>query len=212
VRRRLGLEEGDVLTVELSGRSIVLTPAVVSPIELYTDERIAEFAAAAALAPAEAERARGVAAAPAVSPRASVSAPPLVFLDANVLFSAAVGGPAFELLLGLARARRVRLVTIRECLLEAERNLERKRADRRPALARVLARVAIADLEPADEHAEWARQLVALDDVHVLAAARAILADVLVTGDVTHFGRLRERDDLPLRVRTPRTFLLEGPG
>ena len=43
VRKRLGLEEGDVLTVRLSGRSIVLTPAVLTPIELYSDERIAEF-------------------------------------------------------------------------------------------------------------------------------------------------------------------------
>jgi antitoxin PrlF len=43
VRRTLGLEEGDVLTVQLSGRSIVLTPAVLTPVELYTDERIAEF-------------------------------------------------------------------------------------------------------------------------------------------------------------------------
>jgi AbrB family looped-hinge helix DNA binding protein len=49
VRRRLGLEEGDVLTVELSGRSIVLTPAVVAPVELYTEERLAEFEAAARL-------------------------------------------------------------------------------------------------------------------------------------------------------------------
>jgi len=43
VRRRLGLKEGDVLTVRLSGSSILLTPAVVTPVELYTDERIAEF-------------------------------------------------------------------------------------------------------------------------------------------------------------------------
>jgi len=43
VRRRLGLREGDVLTVRLTGRSIVLTPAVVTPVELYTDERITEF-------------------------------------------------------------------------------------------------------------------------------------------------------------------------
>ncbi len=43
VRRKLGLAEGDVLTVRLAGRSIVLTPAVLTPVELYTDERLAEF-------------------------------------------------------------------------------------------------------------------------------------------------------------------------
>jgi hypothetical protein len=47
-----------VLTVELSGRSIVLTPAVVAPVELYTEERIAEFEAGAELEPDELARAR----------------------------------------------------------------------------------------------------------------------------------------------------------
>jgi AbrB family looped-hinge helix DNA binding protein len=49
VRRKLGLEEGDVLTVRLSGSSIVLTPSVVTPVELYTDERVAEFEHSASL-------------------------------------------------------------------------------------------------------------------------------------------------------------------
>ncbi len=58
IRRKLGLREGDVLTVRLSGRSIVLTPAVVTPIELYTDERISEFERSARLAPDELAGAR----------------------------------------------------------------------------------------------------------------------------------------------------------
>ncbi len=58
VRRKLALQEGDVLTVRLSGRSIVLTPALVTPVELYTDERIAEFEQAAQLSKDEADRAR----------------------------------------------------------------------------------------------------------------------------------------------------------
>lgn len=53
IRRRLGLTEGDVLTVALAGRSIVLTPAAVTPVERYSDERIAEFDRAAALDPEE---------------------------------------------------------------------------------------------------------------------------------------------------------------
>lgn len=58
VRRRLGLAEGDVLTVQLSGRSIVLTPAVVTPVELYSDERQAEFDEAAQLSENELRTAR----------------------------------------------------------------------------------------------------------------------------------------------------------
>jgi AbrB family looped-hinge helix DNA binding protein len=58
IRRTLGLQEGDVLTVRLSGRSIVLTPAVVTPIELYTEERISEFEQSAQLSDDELGRAR----------------------------------------------------------------------------------------------------------------------------------------------------------
>jgi AbrB family looped-hinge helix DNA binding protein len=58
VRRKLGLEEGDVLTVRLVGSSIVLTPAVVTPVELYTDERLAEFEQNAQLSEAELAAAR----------------------------------------------------------------------------------------------------------------------------------------------------------
>jgi predicted nucleic acid-binding protein len=139
-----------------------------------------------------------------------VTARPLVFLDANILFSAAIGGQAFELLLDLARAGRVRLATSRACILEAERNLDRKRPDRRPVLAAVMTLVSVAAYEN-PEHSEWASALVDADDVHVLAATRAAGADVLLTGDVTHFGPLMERSDLGLQVRTVRAFLLEGP-
>lgn len=58
IRRELGLEEGDVLAVTRSGRSIVLTPTVVTPVELYTDERIAEFDATSAMTEADIAQAR----------------------------------------------------------------------------------------------------------------------------------------------------------
>ena len=58
VRRKLGLRRGDGLTVRLSGRSIVLTPTVVTPVELYTEDRIAEFSGNAELHDDELERAR----------------------------------------------------------------------------------------------------------------------------------------------------------
>jgi predicted nucleic acid-binding protein len=146
------------------------------------------------------------------APAPAVSGPPLVFLDANILFSAALGGPAFEPLLELAGKERIRLATSRACLIEAETNLERKRPDRRGALTAVLDHVSVAPAdEAADEHLAWAASLVQADDVHVLAAARRAGADVLLTGDTRHFGALMERDDLGLRVRTPRAFLLEGP-
>jgi AbrB family looped-hinge helix DNA binding protein len=57
-RRQLGLKPGDTLLVHLEGGRIILDPAVVLPVERYTDERIAEFAKQAAMTPAELEQAR----------------------------------------------------------------------------------------------------------------------------------------------------------
>ncbi len=134
---------------------------------------------------------------------------PLVFCDANVLFSMALGGEAFALMLELAERGRVRYVTSRVCALEAERNLLRKRPEAAGAIDGVMAIVAVADVDPS-EHLAWAAEVVGASDAHVLAAARSLHAAVLVTGDRTHFGTAMERTDLPLRIRTPRTFLLEG--
>lgn len=135
---------------------------------------------------------------------------PLVFLDSNVLFSAAVGGEVFDLLFELGRRGKVRFVTSGTCALEAQRNLERKRPDRAEALAGILRAAPPADVDPS-EHVAWARSLVGDADAHVLAAARSLVAVTLVTGDLTHFGHLMDRMDLLLTIRTPRAFLMEGP-
>ena len=136
--------------------------------------------------------------------------PPRVFLDANVLFSAALGGETFELILDLAERGRIDAVTSLRCMLEAQDNLMKKQPAQAAHLDHVTEPVRIEDVEP-EEQASVAAGLVHAADVHVLAAALTLGVDVLVTGDVTHFGALMERSDLPLRVRTPRAFLLEGP-
>jgi predicted nucleic acid-binding protein len=140
-----------------------------------------------------------------------VTAAPVVFLDANILFSAALGGAVFELLLELAGRGTIRAVTSPACRVEAQVNLERKRPDRLDALSEDVLSVVAADVPPGAEFEEWARDLVGAADAHVLASARVAGAACLVTGDTTHFGPLMQRDDLPLLVRTPRQFLLEGP-
>jgi predicted nucleic acid-binding protein len=139
-----------------------------------------------------------------------LSAPRRVFLDSNVLFSAALGGPGFTLMFEISRAGRAILVTSRACWIEAEENLRRKRPDRLAALERVL-RIVDAARTAGEEHVEMAREFVQAHDVHVIASAIACGAAILVTGDRKHFGHLMSRDDLPLRVRTPRDFVLDGP-
>jgi len=42
-RKQLGIDRGGVVMASASGDGIVLHPAVAYPIELYSDERVAEF-------------------------------------------------------------------------------------------------------------------------------------------------------------------------
>ena len=58
VRSALGLSAGDPLVVTIEDGRIVLAPAVVTPVELYTDDRVAEFDEASSMTPEEIERAR----------------------------------------------------------------------------------------------------------------------------------------------------------
>jgi len=43
LRRRFGIEEGSLIIAEERGDGILIRPAVALPVEIYTDERIAEF-------------------------------------------------------------------------------------------------------------------------------------------------------------------------
>ncbi|OHD70988.1 MAG: hypothetical protein A2W19_07645 [Spirochaetes bacterium RBG_16_49_21] len=45
LRKKLGLTKGGVVLAESTSEGIVLKPAVAFPIEIYSDERISEFAA-----------------------------------------------------------------------------------------------------------------------------------------------------------------------
>jgi len=137
-------------------------------------------------------------------------APLIVFLDANILFSASLGGPAFELLWQLERAGQVRLVTSRHCRIEAEENLKRKRPDALDRFRRILDQVGEA-ADPLPDQIERASRPLPEKDAPVFASAVAAGSDVLLTGDLRHFGRLMGRRDLSPRVRTVRAFLLEGP-
>ena len=131
------------------------------------------------------------------------------FLDANIMFSAALGGSSFKLLWELADAGHIELCSCQFCFTEAEENLRRKRPDRLEAYGTL--RAGVAEVPDAPEGHTDADELVDEKDVPVLAAALAAGADVLLTGDKKHFGALMGRTDLPLRVRTVRAFLLEGP-
>lgn len=140
---------------------------------------------------------------PSAKPGASRKA--LIFLDANILFSASLGGEVFEVIWQGARKKRYRLATSPYCLLEARKNLLRKRPE---ALRKLEDKLEAVTLVPEAKGAPWMESLVPEKDIPVLAAAVAAGASVLLTGDTRHFKPLMLRQDLPLKVLTPREFIL----
>ncbi len=109
---------------------------------------------------------------------------PRLFIDANVLFSAAyLGEERTPALMALAARGRCTLVTSQHAVTEARRNLERKRSDCVPALDRLLRSM---ELGPAPSPLMIERAVafgLSQGDSVILAAAVASRADWLITGD-----------------------------
>ncbi len=114
-----------------------------------------------------------------------------VFIDANVLFAAAISpeGRSAALFL-LAERGLCELVTSPHAVTEARRNVEARYADALGRLERLLRNVTTVP-EAAPSRAAWAhRQGLPEEDAPILAAAADAGAEVLVTGDRAHFGPL----------------------
>lgn len=110
-----------------------------------------------------------------------------VFLDANVLFSAARADGAVRELLHLLQVHGHALVADDYVVAEATRNLASKEGISASTDLRTLLRVVEVAHVRVHEHeavAEW----LPVKDRPVLMAAIALGCDVLVTGDRTHFG------------------------
>ena len=134
-----------------------------------------------------------------------------VFLDANILFTAAYSPDGLSaFLIELGAAGRLTLLTSPLAVVEAERNLETKRPAALPALRRGLAAVRIVG-EPGPANVEQLTPSeLSAKDRPLLAAAIVAHATHFVTGDVADFGRFMDRRArLPLRIMTPRQFLTE---
>lgn len=124
-----------------------------------------------------------------------------VFLDANVLFSAAYR--AGSGLVALWRLDTSQLLTSAYALSEAERNLTREDQRRRlAALARSCEIVSTPSL------ARLPSQVILPDnDQPILLAAIAAQATHLLTGDKTHFGRYYGRRLAGVLVLPPAEYL-----
>ncbi|MBI2768048.1 MAG: PIN domain-containing protein [Burkholderiales bacterium] len=110
-----------------------------------------------------------------------------IFLDANILFSAARADGAMRRLLQLLQSGGHVLVADDYVVNEARRNLEVKETPQALAyLQALLGVVEVAALQPRGDSAvaSW----LPAKDQPVLFSAVALRCDVLVTGDRTHFG------------------------
>lgn len=110
-----------------------------------------------------------------------------VFLDANILFSAARSEGAIRRLLALAEAAGHELWADVYVFEEARRNLSAKSPDGIAVLDAIAGRIRIGGL-PAAGLLQPAAMSLPEKDRPVLAAAIHHRCDVLVTGDRTHFG------------------------
>lgn len=128
-----------------------------------------------------------------------------IFLDANVLFSAAKSDGAVRRLLDLL------IETGHECWAdgfvaeEARRNLAAKFPDGLPVLDTLLARLHTGPIHAPDPALEDALPLPEKDRP-VLAAAIRYRCEALVTGDRTHFGRLYGKAIHGVTIHSPRSI------
>ncbi len=126
-----------------------------------------------------------------------------LFLDANILFSAAYrdASPA-TLLFDLEATGRCNLVTSAFALDEAHRNIGLKRPERLPMLETLTRRMPHSPVPDAEAVAVASSYGLPDKDAPILAAAMVAEAEILVTGDRTHFGHLYGKQTSKLRVLT----------
>jgi predicted nucleic acid-binding protein len=128
-----------------------------------------------------------------------------IFLDANVLFSAAKSNGAVRELLVRLRGEGHVLCADEYVLAEARRNLEKKGAE---ALADLVKLGREIDLAPFRQTTlpESAAAALPEKDRPVLAAAIRLRCDALMTGDRTHFGKLYGTTIEGVMIHSPRSL------
>jgi len=124
-----------------------------------------------------------------------------VFLDANVLFAAAISaeGRSAALFL-LAEHGMCEFVTSWHVLTEARRNVDARYPNARRRLEQLVRRTTIAPEASSSRVARAQQERVPEEDAPILAAAIDAGVDVFVTGDRRHFGHLFGRTVERVRI------------
>jgi predicted nucleic acid-binding protein len=127
----------------------------------------------------------------------------VIFLDANVLFSAAYRpGASLRRLWELTDAR---LITSMYAVEEARRNLDMPQ--QRAELATLLQTLAIVPEQQQIVHPAFANIVLPENDRPILLAAIAAHATYLLTGDARHFGAYYEQDVAGVVILPPAAYL-----
>lgn len=128
-----------------------------------------------------------------------------IFLDANVLFSAAKTAGAMRSMLDRLNAMGHSSFADGYVIAEARRNLEAKGSENAAELDTILEIVEVVPFGSTDVPADAAR-LLPEKDRRVLAAAIRLDCDALVTGDRTHFGPLYGRTIYGVMIHSPHSL------
>lgn len=127
-----------------------------------------------------------------------------IFLDANVLFSAARSDGAMRALLRLLIDAGHELQADTYVVEEARRNLVAKASGAEATLKEILATVAVAAF--VTDQALEKKLPLPEKDRPVLAAAIRLKCEILVTGDRTHFGELYGKSLHGVVIHSPRSL------
>lgn len=128
-----------------------------------------------------------------------------IFLDANILFSAAKTDGAIRRLLGLLRAAGHDCWADRYVLEEARRNLATKAPGELRELETIVGKIQVAEAHPGDTGDGLSAKLPEKDRP-VLAAAVRLGCEALVTGDRSHFGALYGKTVAGVAIHSPRSL------
>jgi predicted nucleic acid-binding protein len=126
-----------------------------------------------------------------------------IFLDANILFSAANPSGSIRQLLNIARAAGHQCWADEYVIRKAHRNLFLKQRERIADFQRLLTEIHCAAKVP-NLPLHGIEASLPENDRRVLAAAIALECDALVSGDQTHFGPLYGMIVSGVRIYSPR--------
>jgi hypothetical protein len=128
-----------------------------------------------------------------------------IFLDANVLFSAAKSEGLIRRLLEALILDGHSMCADAYVIEEARRNLAAKEPNGLAAFTTLLRRI---DIAPRQAHPSTLTAFSMLPDKDrpVIASAALMKCDALVTGDRTHFGRLYGQTIAGVAIHSPRSL------